>query len=144
MVACVSATGGPTLAQVLQGPEFADRELTIVAFDDLQDVLDAIEAGIIYATMVQRPVQMGKLSISESNRILTEGYVPECACSTPASPLLPPTTSPPTPNRHVPPAEGGTLPATAPGRPTVTTDPRSGGTMTASRTRFDPVHIRRS
>ena len=78
-VACVSATGGPTLAQVLQGPEFADRELTIVAFDDLQEVLDAIEAGIIYATMVQRPVQMGKLSISESHRILTQGYVPECA-----------------------------------------------------------------
>jgi ribose transport system substrate-binding protein len=78
-VACMSATGGPTLAQVMQGPEFADRELTIVAFDDLQEVLDAIESGIIYATMVQRPVQMGKLSISESFRILTEGYVPECA-----------------------------------------------------------------
>jgi ribose transport system substrate-binding protein len=78
-VACMSATGGPTLAQVLQGPEFSDRELTIVAFDDLKEVLDAIEAGIIYATMVQRPVQMGKLSISESFRILTEGYVPECA-----------------------------------------------------------------
>jgi ribose transport system substrate-binding protein len=78
-VACVSATGGPTLAQVLQGPEFADRQLTIVAFDDLKEVLDAIEAGIIYATMVQRPVQMGKLSISESHRILTEGFVPECA-----------------------------------------------------------------
>jgi ribose transport system substrate-binding protein len=78
-VACVSATGGPTLAQVIQGQEFADRELVIVAFDDLQEVLDAIEAGIIYATMVQRPVQMGKLSISESKRILTEGYVPECA-----------------------------------------------------------------
>lgn len=78
-VACMSATGGPTLAQVMQGPEFADRELTIVAFDDLQEVLDAIEAGIIYATMVQRPVQMGKLSISESYKMLTEGYVPECA-----------------------------------------------------------------
>ena len=78
-VACMSATGGPTLAQVLQGPEFSDRQLTIVAFDDLKEVLDAIEAGIIYATMVQRPVQMGKLSISESFRILTEGYVPECA-----------------------------------------------------------------
>jgi ribose transport system substrate-binding protein len=78
-VACMSATGGPTLAQVIQGPEFADRELTIVAFDDLPEVLDAIESGIIYATMVQRPVQMGKLSISESFRILTEGYVPECA-----------------------------------------------------------------
>ena len=78
-VACMSATGGPTLAQVMQGPEFADRELVIVAFDDLPEVLDAIEAGIIYATMVQRPVQMGKLSISESYKILTEGYVPECA-----------------------------------------------------------------
>lgn len=78
-IACVSATGGPTLAQVIQGPEFADRDPVIVAFDDLQEVLDAIEAGIIYATMVQRPVQMGKLSISESFRILTEGYVPECA-----------------------------------------------------------------
>ncbi len=78
-VACMSATGGPTLAQVMQGPEFADRELVIVAFDDLPEVLDAIEAGIIYATMVQRPVQMGKLSISESFKILTEGYVPECA-----------------------------------------------------------------
>ena len=51
----------------------------IVAFDDLQEVLDAIEAGIIYATMVQRPVQMGKLSISESFKMLTEEYVPECA-----------------------------------------------------------------
>jgi ribose transport system substrate-binding protein len=78
-VACMSATGGPTLAQVLQGPEFADRELTVVAFDDLPEVLDAIEAGIIYATMVQRPVQMGKLSISESYKMLTEGYVPACA-----------------------------------------------------------------
>ena len=29
--------------------------------------------------MVQRPVQMGKLSISESFKMLTEGYVPECA-----------------------------------------------------------------
>lgn len=78
-VACMSATGGPTLAQVLQGPEFADRKLTVVAFDDLREVLDAIDAGIIYATMVQRPVQMGKLSISESYKMLTQGYVPECA-----------------------------------------------------------------
>lgn len=78
-VACVSATGGPTLAQVIQGPEFADRKLTIVAFDDLEEVLRAIEDGIIYATMVQRPVQMGKLSISQSFEILTKGLVPECA-----------------------------------------------------------------
>jgi ribose transport system substrate-binding protein len=76
---CVSATGGPTLAQVIQGPEFSELKPTIVAFDDLQEVLDAIEADIIYATMVQRPVQMGKLSISQANDILTKGYVPECA-----------------------------------------------------------------
>ena len=78
-IACMSATGGPTLAQVIQGPEFSELRPVIVAFDDLQEVLDAIEADIIYATMVQRPVQMGRLSISESKRILTEGYVPECA-----------------------------------------------------------------
>ena len=78
-IACMSATGGPTLAQVIQAPEFAEQRPVIVAFDDLQEVLDAIEAGIIYATMVQRPVQMGKLSISEPFRMLTEGYVPECA-----------------------------------------------------------------
>ena len=78
-IACVSATGGPTLAQVIQGPEFAELKPVIVAFDDLKEVLDAIEAGIIFATMVQRPVQMGKLSISQSYEILTQGYVPECA-----------------------------------------------------------------
>lgn len=78
-IACSSATGGPTLAQVIQAPEFAEQRPIIVAFDDLQEVLDAIEAGIIYATMVQRPVQMGKLSISEPFKMLTEGYVPECA-----------------------------------------------------------------
>ena len=78
-IACMSATGGPTLAQVLQGPEFSEVRPVIVAFDDLQEVLTAIEDDIIFATMVQRPVQMGRLSISESKRILTEGYVPECA-----------------------------------------------------------------
>ena len=79
----VSPASAPPVGQrwprCCRGPEFADRKLTIVAFDDLKEVLDAIEAGIIYATMVQRPVQMGKLSISESQKILTQGYVPECA-----------------------------------------------------------------
>jgi ribose transport system substrate-binding protein len=78
-VACVSATGGPTLAQVIQGPEFEGRDVTIVAFDDLEETVRAIEDGIITATMVQRPVQMGKLSISQSFEILTQGLVPECA-----------------------------------------------------------------
>jgi ribose transport system substrate-binding protein len=78
-VACVSATGGPTLAQVIQAPEFEGRDIKIVAFDDLEEVLRAIEDGIILATMVQRPVQMGVLSISQSFEILTQGFVPECA-----------------------------------------------------------------
>ena len=78
-IAAVSATGGPTLAQVIQGPEFADREITIVAFDDLEETVRAIEDGIIAATMVQRPVQMGVLSIRNAYDILTQGYVPECA-----------------------------------------------------------------
>jgi ribose transport system substrate-binding protein len=78
-VACVSATGGPTLAQVIQGPEFEGRDITIVAFDDLEETVRAIEDGIITATMVQRPVQMGRLSISQSYEILTQGLVPECA-----------------------------------------------------------------
>ena len=78
-VACVSATGGPTLAQVIQGQEFEGRDVTIVAFDDLEETVRAIEDGIIAATMVQRPVQMGRLSISQSYEILTQGLVPECA-----------------------------------------------------------------
>jgi ribose transport system substrate-binding protein len=78
-IACVSATGGPTLAQVIQGPEFADRKISIVAFDDLEETVRAIEDGIILATMVQRPVQMGVLSIQYANDIVTKGAVPDCA-----------------------------------------------------------------
>ena len=78
-IACVSATGGPTLAQVIQGPEFQGRDIKIVAFDDLEETVRAIEDGIILATMVQRPVQMGVLSIRNAYEILTEGFVPDCA-----------------------------------------------------------------
>src|SRR5688500_17203240 len=73
-VACVSATGGPTLAQVIQGQEFEGRDVTIVAFDDLEETVRAIEDGIITATLVQRPVQMGRLSISQSYEILTRSW----------------------------------------------------------------------
>ena len=78
-IACVSATGGPTLAQVLQGPEFAELKLHVVAFDDLQETKRGIEDGLIAATMVQRPVQMGILSIQLANDILTGGAAPTCA-----------------------------------------------------------------
>ncbi len=80
-VACVSATGGATLAQVLQSPEFSERaaQMQIVAFDDLEETMRAIEDGIIAATMVQRPVQMGVLSILYASEILTGGEEPACA-----------------------------------------------------------------
>jgi ribose transport system substrate-binding protein len=79
-IACMSATGGPTLAQVIQAPEFSDRigTLKIVAFDDLQEVLDAIDAGVVDATMVQRPVQMGRLAVQWSHDILRGLSYPEC------------------------------------------------------------------
>ncbi len=72
-IACVSATGGPTLAQVLKSPEFQDRigKLVIVAFDDLEETKRAIQEGIIAATMVQRPVQMGVLTVQWAYDILT-------------------------------------------------------------------------
>ena len=79
-IACMSATGGPTLAQVIRGPEFADRigQLKIVAFDDLDETILAIEEGVIQATMVQRPVLMGTLSIQWSYDILTGAATPPC------------------------------------------------------------------
>ena len=78
-IACVSATGGPTLAQVIQGPQYEGRDVKIVAFDDLEETVRAIEDGIIQATMVQRPVQMGVLSIEWGYNILTGKAMPECA-----------------------------------------------------------------
>ena len=80
-IACVSATGGPTLAQVMRGPEFESRVgvLKIVAFDDLAETIAGIEDGILDATMVQRPVQMGVLSIQWGYDILTGAATPECA-----------------------------------------------------------------
>jgi ribose transport system substrate-binding protein len=78
-VACVSATGGPTLAQVIRAPEFEGRDVKIVAFDDLEETLRAIEDGVVQATMVQRPVQMGVLSIEWAHNILTGAATPDCA-----------------------------------------------------------------
>ncbi|MEA2525315.1 MAG: ribose transport system substrate-binding protein [Thermomicrobiales bacterium] len=79
-IACMSATGGPTLAQVIRGPEFSDRigTLKIVAFDDLAETVAGIKDGILDATMVQRPVQMGVLSIQWAYDILTGAATPSC------------------------------------------------------------------
>lgn len=79
-IACVSATGAPTLAQVIQAPEFSEQKgkLQIVAFDDLEETKRAIEDGTVAATMVQRPVQMGILSIQWGYDILTGAAIPDC------------------------------------------------------------------
>ena len=45
----------------------------IVAFDDLEQTKQAIDAGIIAATMVQRPFTMGVLSIQYAYDILSGG-----------------------------------------------------------------------
>jgi ribose transport system substrate-binding protein len=79
-IACMSATGGPTLAQVMQGPEFQDLigVLKVVAFDDLDETKAGIEAGVIQATMVQRPVLMGTLSIRWAHDLLLGLATPPC------------------------------------------------------------------
>ncbi len=51
----------------------------IVAFDDLEQTKQAIDAGIIAATMVQRPFTMGVLSIQYAYDILSGGAAPTCA-----------------------------------------------------------------
>ena len=63
---------------MLQGPEFADQELTIVAFDDLKS--SGRHRGRHHLRDDGAAASSdGQLSISEPYRILTEGYVPECA-----------------------------------------------------------------
>lgn len=60
-----SAVGGPSVAKALGESEFAARkgQLKVVAFDDLAETVKGIEDGYIQAAMVQRPVQMGLLSV---------------------------------------------------------------------------------
>ena len=66
---------------MIQGPEFNDLigKLKIVAFDDLDQTKQGITDGIIDATMVQRPVQMGVLSVQWAHDILTGVAKPDCA-----------------------------------------------------------------
>ncbi|HET7095216.1 MAG TPA: substrate-binding domain-containing protein, partial [Thermomicrobiales bacterium] len=80
-IACSSGTGGPSLARVLQGPEFKDRigKLKIVAFDDLDLTKQAISDSIVDATVVQRPVQMGVHSIQWAHDVSTGKADPACA-----------------------------------------------------------------
>ena len=60
-----SQVGGPAMAKVLESQEFADRKgkCLVYAFDDLVDTMKGISDGYISATMVQRPIRMGSLSV---------------------------------------------------------------------------------
>lgn len=71
----VSQAGGPGIAKVLDTQEFADKvgKVTVIAFDDLVDVINGIKAGFITATMVQRPVTMGRLSVETLYDMIKNG-----------------------------------------------------------------------
>ncbi len=74
----VSQAGGPGTAKVLATQEFADRAegLCVVAFDDLDDVMAGIDAGTVTATMVQRPVTMGRLAVETLYDMIVNGSNP--------------------------------------------------------------------
>lgn len=75
----VSQVGGPAVANVLAGQEFADRKagLTTFAFDDLPDTLKGVKDGSIKGIMVQRPVTMGRLAVENLvNQIKGTGPAP--------------------------------------------------------------------
>lgn len=74
----VSQAGGPGTAKVLATQEFAERvgKVTVIAFDDLEDVINGINDGVITATMVQRPITMGKLSVETLADMIKNGTAP--------------------------------------------------------------------
>lgn len=74
----VSQSGGPGSAKVLATQEFADKvgKVTVIAFDDLEDVINGIKEGYITATMVQRPVTMGKLAAETLYDMIKNGANP--------------------------------------------------------------------
>lgn len=74
----VSQAGGPGSAKVLATQEFADKvgKVTVIAFDDLEDVINGIKEGYITATMVQRPITMGKLAAETLYDMIKNGANP--------------------------------------------------------------------
>jgi ribose transport system substrate-binding protein len=62
----VSQVGGPAVSKVLNTKEFGAMKgkLEVLAFDDLPDTLKALKDGSIQAIMVQRPVTMGSLAVT--------------------------------------------------------------------------------
>ena len=74
----VSQAGGPGTAKVLSTQEFADKvgNVTVIAFDDLEDVVNGIKEGYITATMVQRPITMGKLAVETLYDMIKNGATP--------------------------------------------------------------------
>lgn len=71
-----AATGGPAAAQVLKAAGKVG-DIKIVSFDDLPQTLKYIREGIIYATIAQRPYQMGYLSVEALLKLSEGGEIAE-------------------------------------------------------------------
>jgi ribose transport system substrate-binding protein len=59
---CTSALDGAGAAKAIQ--KLNRTDIVIVCFDDLPETLDYIDKGIIYATIVQKPYEMGYKSVN--------------------------------------------------------------------------------
>lgn len=75
----VSGTGGPAIAKALSGNEFKALagKIKVVAFDDLPETIEGIKAGVIHATMVQKPYTMGVLSIERLKGLIENKEQPK-------------------------------------------------------------------
>jgi ribose transport system substrate-binding protein len=71
---CTSALDGIGAAKAVKELDLINK-VTIVAFDDLPETIDYIESGIIYATIVQKPYDMGYRSVNLMMDIFDGNYV---------------------------------------------------------------------
>lgn len=58
LVVCVTGSGGPAAAKVVQEKGLKEK-VTIMAIDDVQETVDGIKNGVIYATMTQNFFRKG-------------------------------------------------------------------------------------
>jgi erythritol transport system substrate-binding protein len=52
-------------------------DVVVVGFDGSQDVMDAIKAGTIAATVLQPVAQFGPLAVEQAHTYITTGELPE-------------------------------------------------------------------
>ena len=71
---CTSALDGIGAAKAVKDLGVVNK-VTIVAFDDLPETIDYVEKGVIYATIVQKPYDMGYRSVNLMMDIFEGNYV---------------------------------------------------------------------